>query len=166
MHDHLWGTAGAEPRPSTNGQTRGRPTMDAWERQQVFREMVAGQLRNGPLSGLRRRQLVQYAAVLDINAVLAGRLIAQARKLAGADAGATAGAGATSCAGATGGLPASAGKLLDRHFQSHDGKGVVHPRLSLLPAASATPIPASVVVLAGVLGSLIIGALVILLAFV
>jgi len=53
-------------------------TMDAWERQQVFREMVARMLRDGPLSARRRRHLVQYAAALDINAVLAGRLIDQA----------------------------------------------------------------------------------------
>lgn len=54
--------------------------MDAWERQQIFREMVTLMLRNGPLSTRRRRQLVQYAAALNINARLAGRLIEQARK--------------------------------------------------------------------------------------
>ena len=54
--------------------------MDAWERQQVFREMAGQLMRNGPLSTSRRRRLVQYAAALDINATLAGRLIEQARK--------------------------------------------------------------------------------------
>lgn len=57
-----------------------RPTMDAWERQQVFGEVVVLELRNGRLSTLRRKRLVQYAATLDISATLAGRLIEQARK--------------------------------------------------------------------------------------
>lgn len=56
------------------------PEMDAWERQQTFREMVVTLLQNGPLSTRRRRQLVQYAAALKINPVLAGRLIAEARR--------------------------------------------------------------------------------------
>ncbi len=54
------------------------PKMDAWERQQIFREMVIQQLRNGPLNRNRRRQLVRYAAGLGINAVQAGHLIQQA----------------------------------------------------------------------------------------
>ena len=57
-----------------------RPAMNAWERQQIFREMVTLMLRNGPLSARRRRHLVQYAAALHINAALAGRLIEQARR--------------------------------------------------------------------------------------
>jgi len=55
-------------------------TMNAWERQQVFRAMVTHQLRGGSLSVWRRRQLVRFAAGLGINAVLAGRLVTEARK--------------------------------------------------------------------------------------
>jgi len=55
-------------------------TMDAWERQQVFRAMVTHQLRNGPLSVWRRRQLVRFAAGLGISAMLAGRLVTEARR--------------------------------------------------------------------------------------
>ena len=60
---------------------RGGVVMDTWERQDVFREMVAGVLRNGELTVRRRRQLVAYAASLGISAVQAGRLVSQARHL-------------------------------------------------------------------------------------
>lgn len=66
--------------PVSDETTAPRPNMDAWERQQVFGEMVTLMLRNGPLSTRRRRQLVQYAAALHIKAALAGRLIEQARE--------------------------------------------------------------------------------------
>ncbi len=59
------------------------PKMDPWERQQIFREMVAQQLRNGPLNrNRRRRRLVQYAAGLGISPVQAGNLIQQAHRQA------------------------------------------------------------------------------------
>lgn len=58
------------------------PKMDAWERQQIFREMVVQQLSNGPLNRNRRRRLVQYAAGLGINATQAGNLIQQAYRKA------------------------------------------------------------------------------------
>jgi hypothetical protein len=58
------------------------PKMDAFERQQIFREMAVGQLRNGPLSTRRRRTLVQFAAGLGINATQAGRLVQQAQAIA------------------------------------------------------------------------------------
>lgn len=64
-----------------NADDRPRPTMDAWERQQTFREMVARHLMNGSLTRARRKSIVQYAAMLGINAVLAGRLLEQARRL-------------------------------------------------------------------------------------
>ncbi len=65
----------AEPRAVVIGQG-----MNAWERQQIFREMVTQQLRNGPLSRYRRKRVVQFAAHLGINAVLAGRLVQQAQR--------------------------------------------------------------------------------------
>ncbi|MEE9295470.1 MAG: hypothetical protein V3W34_10985 [Phycisphaerae bacterium] len=55
--------------------------MNAWERQQVFREMVGYQLRQGRLSRGRRRRIVQYAACLGINAIQAGRLVQEAHRL-------------------------------------------------------------------------------------
>lgn len=69
------------PKPPTADQSAS-PTMDAWERQQVFREMTVSMLRHGSLSPRRRKILVQYAANLAIKPVLAGRLIEQARRLA------------------------------------------------------------------------------------
>ena len=54
--------------------------MNAFERQQIFREMVVQQLRNGPLSRIRRRRIVQFAAKLGITAVLAGRLVQEAQR--------------------------------------------------------------------------------------
>ncbi|NOS99159.1 MAG: hypothetical protein HOP29_00855 [Phycisphaerales bacterium] len=70
------------PAPSgENADQRPRPTMDVWERQQLFREMAARQIMNGTLSRHRRKAIVQYAAVLGINAALAGRLLEQARRL-------------------------------------------------------------------------------------
>ncbi len=55
--------------------------MNFWERRELFRELVLVQLRQGPLSKKRRRALVQYAAVLGVNAVDAGRLVQQALKI-------------------------------------------------------------------------------------
>ncbi len=65
---------------SDEANPRPRATMDDWERQQVFREMVVSLLRNGPLSHRRRRQIIQYAAALNITPVLAGRLIDEAHR--------------------------------------------------------------------------------------
>jgi len=50
------------------------------QRQAVFREMVAGELRRGGMSRRRWQRLVQYGALLDLSAVEAGELIAQARE--------------------------------------------------------------------------------------
>lgn len=50
------------------------------KRRDVFREMVIGELRCGPLTRMRRRRLVQYAARLDLSAVEAGRLIREAQR--------------------------------------------------------------------------------------
>jgi hypothetical protein len=66
--------------PDNSNQRKPATTMNAWERQQVFREMVLHQLRNGPLSRRRRKTIVQYAACLGINAVLAGRLVQEAQR--------------------------------------------------------------------------------------
>lgn len=67
-------TAGPEPAPRSSSRK-----LDPWESQQIFREMAVSLLGRGTLSSRRRRMLVQYAAALGINAVLAGRLLEQAR---------------------------------------------------------------------------------------
>lgn len=45
----------------------------------IFREMIRAEIRNGRLSAWRRRRIVQYAAQLKLSAVEAGRLIAECR---------------------------------------------------------------------------------------
>ncbi len=60
------------PRP-----TRTRP-MSRYERHKIFRAMTTWELSNGRLSTWRRRQLVRYAASLQISAVEAGRLMQEA----------------------------------------------------------------------------------------
>ncbi|MBN1513678.1 MAG: hypothetical protein JXB13_16805 [Phycisphaerae bacterium] len=63
---------GTDTRPSL-GLTRP-------QRHAVFREMVAGELRRGGMSRRRWQRLVQYGALLDLSAVEAGEVIAQARE--------------------------------------------------------------------------------------
>ncbi|UCG17723.1 MAG: hypothetical protein JSV19_06775 [Phycisphaerales bacterium] len=50
------------------------------ERHRLFREMVVGEMARGIMSRRRWRRLVQYAAMLDISAIEAGELIADARE--------------------------------------------------------------------------------------
>ena len=50
------------------------------ERHRIFREMVVGEMRRGIMTRRRWRRLVQYAAMLDISAIEAGELIADARE--------------------------------------------------------------------------------------
>jgi len=47
--------------------------------QDIFREMIAQELREGRLTPMRRRHIVRYAAQMGLSAVEAGRLIAQCR---------------------------------------------------------------------------------------
>lgn len=61
-------------------QRRDAMPMNAWERQQIFREMVVHQLQQGRLSTGRRKRIVQYAACLGIDARLAGRLVQEAHR--------------------------------------------------------------------------------------
>ncbi|MCP4251404.1 MAG: hypothetical protein GY778_30580 [bacterium] len=56
---------------------RTRP-MSRYERHKIFRAMAAWELTNGRLSTWRRRQLVRYAASLQIPANEAGRLLQEA----------------------------------------------------------------------------------------
>lgn len=49
------------------------------ERHRLFREMVVGEMARGTMTRRRWRRLVQYAAMLDISAIDAGELIADAR---------------------------------------------------------------------------------------
>lgn len=45
----------------------------------IFRELIRAEIRNGRLSAWRRRRIVQYAAQLKLSAVEAGRLIEECR---------------------------------------------------------------------------------------
>lgn len=60
----------------------GRPAMglSRTERHRLFREMVVGEMTRGIMTRRRWRRLVQYAAMLDISAIEAGELIADARE--------------------------------------------------------------------------------------
>ncbi|MCH7813546.1 MAG: hypothetical protein IID40_05950 [Planctomycetes bacterium] len=60
-----------------NRSARTRP-MSRYERHKIFRAMATWELSNGRLSTWRRRQLVRYAASLQISAVEAGRLMQEA----------------------------------------------------------------------------------------
>ena len=46
----------------------------------VFRTLIAEELRNGRLTPTRRRRIIRYAAALKMSAVEAGRLIAACRE--------------------------------------------------------------------------------------
>jgi len=63
---------------------RPRPTgsFSRQERQTLFRGIAAGEFRRGPMTRDKWRQLVQYAAVLDLTAVEAGELLEEARDAA------------------------------------------------------------------------------------
>ena len=50
------------------------------ETRDVFRQMIAMELRNGRLTPARRRRIVRYAAQMGLSAVEAGQLIAACRK--------------------------------------------------------------------------------------
>lgn len=47
---------------------------------EIFRELIAQELRSGRLTPTRRRRIVHYAAQLRISTVEAGRLIAECRE--------------------------------------------------------------------------------------
>lgn len=53
------------------------PKLSAEEGRTIFREMVRGETRNGPLNARRRKRLIQYAAALELTAVEAGRIVTQ-----------------------------------------------------------------------------------------
>ncbi len=46
----------------------------------IFRQLIADEIRNGRLSPSRRRRIVRYAAQLGLSAVEAGKLIAACRE--------------------------------------------------------------------------------------
>lgn len=51
-------------------------------RDDVFRKLIADEIRNGRLSPSRRRRIVRYAAQLELSAVQAGELITACREKA------------------------------------------------------------------------------------
>ena len=66
------GLSGADRRAATFV-----PSIDTRD---VFRQMIALELRNGRLTPARRRRIVRYAAQMGLSAVEAGQLIAACRK--------------------------------------------------------------------------------------
>lgn len=54
-----------------------QPSIDTAD---VFREMIAAELRDGRLTPARRRRIVRYAAQLNLTASEAGRLLAACRE--------------------------------------------------------------------------------------
>jgi hypothetical protein len=52
-----------------------QPVFTRQQARQVFREIVAAELRNGVLNIRRRKRLVQYAAMLELTALDAGRIV-------------------------------------------------------------------------------------------
>lgn len=53
------------------------PKLTQEEGRTIFREMVRGETRNGPLNTRRRKRLIQYAAALELTAVEAGRIVTE-----------------------------------------------------------------------------------------
>jgi len=51
----------------------------------VFRSLIADELRNGRLSAARRRRIVRYAAAMGLNATEAGEVISECRIVALSD---------------------------------------------------------------------------------
>ena len=60
-------------------------TMNGWEVQHIFREMVVTELRRSPLNRMRRKRIIQFAAALGINPIQAGKLVQQAHVIAGTE---------------------------------------------------------------------------------
>lgn len=66
-----------EQHPDADGERPAfQPTMHLDD---IFRELIRAEIRNGRLSAWRRRRIVQYAAQLKLSAVEAGRLIEECR---------------------------------------------------------------------------------------
>ena len=74
-----------EQRPPSGGepdevrQDDVRPFMPPIDTRDIFRELIASELRDGRLTRERRRRIVRYAAQMGLSAVEAGRLIAACR---------------------------------------------------------------------------------------
>ena len=81
----------SRPRQVTteHGDTREIPAfVPRIDMQDVFRQLIADELRDGRLTPARRRRIVRYAAQLGLSAVQAGRLVDACRKEALAEGGA------------------------------------------------------------------------------
>ncbi len=53
------------------------PKLSRDEGRRIFREMVRAESRNGQLSDLRRRRLIQYAAALQLTPLEASRIVTE-----------------------------------------------------------------------------------------
>ncbi len=68
----------ADERCAVDGRrAAGVPRIDE---QDIFRQLIVDEIRNGRLTRSRRKRIVRYAARLRLNAVQAGRLIEQCRQ--------------------------------------------------------------------------------------
>jgi hypothetical protein len=66
-----------------DGSDWSRTRFTRQQRQTLFREMAMAEMRRGPMTRRRWRNLVQYAAMLDLSAVEAGELVGEARESVG-----------------------------------------------------------------------------------
>jgi hypothetical protein len=53
------------------------PSLSRHEGHNIFREMVRGEARNGPLTATRRKRLIQYAAALRLSPMQASRIVTE-----------------------------------------------------------------------------------------
>ena len=74
MHDRFTNDAGVDGEPqTTDGVRRCRPATLAVR--DVFRQLIADEVRNGRMTPSVRRRIVRYAAAMGLSAVEAGQLI-------------------------------------------------------------------------------------------
>ncbi len=74
-----------DPRRSAGGELHADPP--AWspaalEAKEIFRQLIADEVRSGRLTPSRRRRIVRYAATLGMSAVEVGQLLEACRKQA------------------------------------------------------------------------------------
>ena len=66
----------ADRPPAENDLPEYMPSIDTHD---VFRELIASEIRDGRLSASRRRRIIRYAAHLGLSAVETGKMIARCR---------------------------------------------------------------------------------------
>jgi len=56
------------------------PFVPSMDMQDVFRQLIADEIRNGRLTAAQRRRIIGYAAQLGLSAVQAGQLVSECRE--------------------------------------------------------------------------------------